>query len=196
MTTLALLRHAPTAWNKARRLQGRADIPLAQASRTELMRRRLPEQVAGFHALSSPLARCRETASLLGLAASVDERLIEMDWGEYEGLTIKELHARHGFDLTANEARGLDFRPPGGESPRLVQERIQPLLGEIAAAGRATLAVTHRGIIRAVYARAIGWDMTADPPHDLDLYALHVFRLEAGGVPSLECLNIPLARRR
>jgi len=192
VTTLALLRHAPTEWNAARRLQGRADMPISAASRSELQRRRLPQLVTGFQALSSPLTRCLETASLLRLIPEVDSRLIEMDWGAYEGHTLAELQQTFGFDLLANEARGLDFRPPDGESPRDVQTRLDPLLAELAAAGRPTLAVTHRGVIRAVYARAVGWDMKSDPPHELDLYALHIFRLARDGVPTLDQMNLPL----
>jgi probable phosphoglycerate mutase len=195
MTLLAMLRHAPTDWNKARRLQGRADIPLADVSRIELRQRRLPRSVAGFRALCSPLRRCVETAELLGLTPVIEPRIIEMDWGAYEGHTLRDLQAKFGFDLAANEARGLDFRPPDGESPRDLQERVDPLLQEIAAAGASTIAVAHRGVIRAVYARATGWDMKAKARDELDLYALHLFRLDAGGQPSVEDLNIPLERR-
>ncbi len=195
MTTLALLRHAPTEWNAARRLQGRADMPISGTSRSELQRRRLPPLVAGFRILSSPLTRRLETASLLSLIPLVDPRLVEMDWGAYEGHTLAELQQRFGLDLLANEARGLDFRPPDGESPRDVQNRVDPLLAELAAAGRPTLAVTHRGVIRAVYARAVGWDMKSDPPHELDLYALHVFRLAPDGAPTLDQMNLPLELR-
>lgn len=195
MTLLAMLRHAPTDWNKARRLQGRADIPIADVSRFELRQRRLPRTVAEFGALCSPLQRCIETAELLGLHPTIEPRLIEMDWGAYEGHTLRDLQAKFGFDLAANEARGLDFRPPDGESPRDVQTRVDPLLQEIAAAGTSTIAVAHRGVIRAVYARATGWDMKAKPRDELDLYALHLFRLDANGHPSIEDLNIPLERR-
>ena len=195
MTKLALLRHAPTEWNKARRLQGRADISILPVSRVELGQRKLPDEIARFRALSSPLKRCLETAALLGLAPTIDARLIEMDWGAYEGHTLPELHARHGFDMTANEARGLDFRPPGGESPRDVQTRIAPLLAEIAAGGAPTIAITHRGVIRAVYARAIGWDMTGEPQHTVDLYALQLFELAGDGTPEIIELNMPLPLR-
>ncbi len=195
MTRLVLLRHAPTPWNKARRLQGRADIPLADESRADLRQRQLPQDVAGLRALASPLRRCLETAALLNLSVAIESRLVEMDWGAYEGHTLAELHTRHGFDLTANEARGLDFRPPEGESPRDVQMRVMPLLREIAAAGRDTIVVTHRGVIRAIYAHAIGWDMTGEPPHELDLYALHFFRLDPAGMPAIERMNVPLEPR-
>lgn len=192
MTLLALIRHAPTAWNRAGRMQGHEDVPLLEESRAELMRRAVPARYAGFHALASPLRRCRDTAALLRLAATPDPRLIEMDWGDYQGRTLAELRAAHGFDLAANEARGLDFRPPRGESPRDVQARVAPLLSEIAAARQPTVAVTHRGVIRAIYARATGWAMTGDAPQELDVYAVHVFRLAPDGTPALESLNVPL----
>lgn len=192
MTLLALIRHAPTAWNKTGRMQGRSDIPLLDESRADLMRRRIPEAYSRFHALSSPLRRCLETAAMLRLAVSPDPRLIEMDWGEFQGRTLAELRKAHGADLERNEACGLDFRPPGGESPRDVQTRVAPLLREIGAAGRPTVAVTHRGVIRAIYARAINWDMTGEPPEELDVYALHLFALDRDGVPRVEQLNLPL----
>lgn len=192
MTPLALLRHAPTDWNALRRLQGRADIPLSAAARATLRRKALPRQVQGWQVLMSPLQRCRETAQLLGLAPSIDARLIEMDWGEFEGRRLDDLRAEHGETLAENEARGLDFRPPRGESPRDVQARVASLLVEIATARTATLAVTHRGVIRAIYAAARGWDMTGAPPDELDLYALHLFTLDAGGTPRVEQLNIAL----
>ena len=96
----------------------------------------------------------------------------------------------------ANERSGLDFKPPGGESPRDVQIRVAPLLARLAGEGRPTLAVTHRGVIRAIYAAAAGWDMTGDPPHRLDLYdTLQIFTLAPDGSPSIERLNVPLAWR-
>lgn len=195
MTLLVLLRHGPTEWNTARRLQGRADVPLSAASREELRLRQIPAPFAGFRILCSPLLRCRETAELLGLAARAEPRLIEMDWGAYQGFTVAELRARLGPEFANDEVRGLDFQPPGGESPRAVQQRVAPLLAEIAAADLPTLAVTHRGVIRAIYASATGWDMTADSPHRLDLYVMQVFRLARDGTPAIEALNVPLGRR-
>ena len=167
---------------------------LSDVTRGELRKRRLPGEFGGYRALTSPLARCRETAALLGLDPRPEARLVEMDWGVYQGFTVEELRTRLGVDFAANEARGLDFLPPEGESPRHVQERVAPLLAEIASGGTPTLAVTHRGVIRAIYARAVGWDMTEDPPHRLDLYALHVFRLGKSGAPFVERLNVPLGR--
>lgn len=192
---LALIRHAPTAWNRDRRLQGRADIPITAAAQKALAGCTVPLPYRDWSVLSSPLSRCLQTAAALGLHAHVEPRLVEMDWGDYQGHTIEALRRNGGAAFRNEESRGLDFRPPGGESPRDVQARIAPLLAELAARGRPTLAVTHRGVIRALYAHATGWDMTGRPAHRLDLYGtLQVFRLAApDGAPTLEALNLRFA---
>ena len=132
MTLLALLRHAPTAWNHTKRLQGRADIAITEEARGRMARRMVPPPYADWRALASPLGRCLQTASVLGLVVTADERLVEMDWGEYQGSTIDELRLRESDSFDANEHRGLDFKPPGGESPREVQTRLAPLLARLA----------------------------------------------------------------
>lgn len=165
MIRLLLLRHAPTAWNAEHRMQGRADQPLSAAGRALAATWRLPAAVAA--AWCSPLARARETAAILGLAATPAEPLVEMDWGGWEGMTIDELRQQPEF--LAAEGRGLDFQPPGGESPRQVQARLLPWIAGLAGD---SIAVTHKGVIRAAYAAATGWDMLGKPPHRSDWRAL------------------------
>lgn len=193
MIRLALLRHGPTDWNAERRLQGRADLPLSAAGRIAVARRRIPAELAGFRWLTSPLLRARETARLLGVAAEVEPALIEMDYGGWEGRTLAALRAEDPDGVAANEARGLDLRPPGGESPRDVQVRLAALAGRLPATGADVAAVTHKGVIRAALALAMGWDMTGKPPVRLDWSAAHLFLLEAGGRWSLVRPNLPLA---
>lgn len=186
MTRLALLRHADTAWSAAGRIQGRAEVSLLSNCSV-----RLPDDCRTMRIVTSPLSRCVQTAALLGAPDAAHEpRIIEMDWGEWEGRTLAELREELGDAMAQNEARGLDFRPPGGESPRAVIERIKPWLREIAAAGVPTLAVTHRGVIRAILAEASGWDMRGKPPAKLHWRAVHFFMLDAQGRPSVERLNV------
>jgi len=193
MTLLALLRHGPTAWTAERRLQGRTDLPLSPEGRAEVAGWRLPAAVDGCVWLTSPLARARETAALLGRAdAPVDDRLAEMSFGSWEGRRRADLAAELGPAMAEIEARGLDFRAPGGESPREVQRRVAPLLAEIAHGGRAHLAVTHKAVIRAIYAEATGWPMLGEPPEPLADFALHLFTLAGDGRPVLSHLNLPL----
>jgi probable phosphoglycerate mutase len=189
VTLLALIRHMPTGWNAERRLQGRCDVPLDPDAAP---RWRLPPELAGFGFLASPLRRALDTAARLGVAAQAEPRLTEMNWGDWEGRSLAELRAVAPGEMAAAEARGLDFRPPGGESPRDVQLRLRPLLAEIAARGAPTAAVTHKGVIRAVYAAAAGWDMLGKPPHRLGWSAAQLFRLDRAGNPSIARLNIKL----
>jgi probable phosphoglycerate mutase len=193
MTLLALLRHGPTEWNTMRRLQGRVDLPLSTAGQVYVSRWRLPAEVANFAWVTSPLRRARETATLLGVAdAPVVRALTETDWGEWEGKTLAELRALDPAAVAVAEAKGLDFRPPGGESAREVQKRLKPWLARVASEGNATAAVTHKGVIRAVLALATGWTMTSKPPARLDWEAVHLFRLAPDGTPAVEHLNVPL----
>ena len=94
---LALLRHGPTDWNAAGRIQGHTDIPLSEAGLAKMTALRLPVSTTRVYA--SPMLRARQTAEALGLAAPIfDRRLMEQNWGRWEGLTRDEILARDGAD--------------------------------------------------------------------------------------------------
>ena len=186
MTLLALLRHADTAWSLEGRIQGRVDVPLLPGTSC-----RLPDACRGMRIVTSPLKRCVDTAALLGAPdAAIEPRIIEMDWGVWHGASLPGLRKALGQAMSENEARGLDFTPPGGESPRLVLQRLTSWLREIGTAGVPTLAITHRGVIRAILAEATGWDMRGKPPAKLDWNAVHFFNVAADGTPGVERLNV------
>jgi len=189
VTLVAFIRHMPTVWNAEGRLQGRRDPPL---DRDAIPDWRLPPELAGFRFLSSPLLRARMTAERLGVAPRPEPCLTEMSWGDWEGRTLPELRASFAGTLEELEAQGLDFRAPDGESPRDVQARVVPLLAEIAASSVPTAAITHKGVIRAVFALATGWDMLGKPPHRLSWSAAHLFRVDHAGHPTVERLNLSL----
>lgn len=197
MTLIALVRHGPTEWNETGIVQGRSDIPLSETGRAKVASWTMPAEIAGFDWVSSPLVRAVETAKILsGQAAPTDERLVEMDWSEWEGMTLPDLRARLGNLMTAWEAEGLDFRAPAGESPRDVQARLQPFLIERAAAKRNTVVVCHKGVIRALYALAVSWDMTDKAPEKLHDDCTHLFALSDDGAPTPHRLNVPLIERK
>ena len=191
---LSVLRHAATDWNDAGRMQGRRDIPLNARGRDDISRWTLPDAMrrdAEWHA--SPLSRAMETARLLrGAAPAVEEALIEMDWGGWEGYRLDELRTRFGDAFAQNERRGLDFRPPGGESPRDVIARLAPWLRRIATHERDVVAVTHNGVLRALISIATGWDMLGKAPFKLRPATVHRFALTRDGRPSLAGVNVPL----
>ena len=170
---LALLRHAPTTWNEAGRLQGLCDTRLSRRGRMAARAWQLPCHLFGWRRLSSPLLRARETAALAGLpGAEIEPRLREMDWGAWEGKTLDSLRHADPSAMSANEAAGLDFCPPDGESPREVRSRLLELVRDLAADGRHTVAVTHRGVMRAALSAATGWDFTGAPPIRMPRYGL------------------------
>jgi len=193
MTLLALIRHAPTTWNAEGRLQGRRDTALSSEGEAALASWEAPRAFSSFDWVTSPLGRCAATArSLIGRAIPTDDRIIEMDWGDWEGRTRAELSKSLGTDFHENETRGLDFTPPAGESPRMVQMRLTPFLKDIGQAGRPTVAVTHRGVIRAMIALATGWDFIGKPPVKGQHGTYNLLNLSADGALTVNALDVPL----
>jgi probable phosphoglycerate mutase len=191
---VALLRHATTDWNDSGRLQGATDIPLNAAGIALAGSWRLPSPADGWRRMCSPLGRAIETAKLLRPAANVeiDDRLREMSFGEWEGHSIAELRVTVGRKFLEAESRGLDFLPPGGESPRMVMQRIADWTAEIARTGLPVVAVSHKAAIRALLALATGWDMTGRQPVKLDWRALHFFAVHDDGRVTLDRPNVAL----
>ena len=189
----AVLRHAPTVWNGERRLQGTTDIPLSGDGEAAAKTWHLPAPADRWNRVCSPLIRARRTAELVQPSApvTVDSRLREMSFGVWEGKSVAQLRAEGGETFAAGERLGLDFHPPGGESPRMAMERLSAWAREIAA-GEPVVAVTHKAAIRALLALAIGWDMTGRQPIKLDWRCLHFFSARADGTVTLDRPNVPM----
>jgi len=188
---LALLRHGPTEWNAAGRIQGHTDIPLSEAGLAKMRGLRLPFAVRRVYC--SPLLRARQTAEALGLESAVhDARLMEQHWGQWEGLTRDQIFAAHGDDafVKAGSQQGIAFRPMAGESTGELHERVGAFLKDVAAGQGDAAAVAHLGVLRAAYTLATGWAMDAPMPADLDVSKILVLSLEAGGRPKVERLNL------
>lgn len=148
--TLLLIRHGQTAWNQARKVLGRTDIPLDETGRAQAAT--LPERVGRVDAVwASPLSRAVETARALG-EPKLEPDLVEMDQGELEGLGSDEL-LDHWKDLVwrfRNEPQGV--RLPGGETLDEVQARGLRALRRIAdAEGQGRIAVvTHQLVLATI----------------------------------------------
>jgi len=194
---LTLLRHAMTAWNLEKRVQGRIDQPICASGRELLSVLSLPTCLRDCRWYCSPLLRARQTAELLCLQNfEIDAALQEMSWGEWEGQILKPLRRKLGEVMRQNERRGLDFCPPGGESPRQVQQRLKAWLVRIASEQGDCAAVTHKGVIRCIYSLASGWDMRGECPVEFAWDAAHQFELGPGGKVLDSYRAIPLTHRR
>ena len=194
MTRIALIRHGATFWNAEGRIQGHADTPLSPEGRAELARLAPPPELHGGTWFSSPLTRAVETARLLGHEPEIEPRLIETNWGAWEGLT-RAVTTPLSHRIAARGQAGLDFRPPGGESPRAAQDRLCRFFADLERNGPDfAVCVTHKGIIRAALSLALGWDMRDKPPFKLKWRAAHIFVWESGHL-RLETANLALPAR-
>ena len=162
---LYYVRHGLTEWNVQQRLQGRHDVPLNPEGRKQAIRSgvilqelferdgRTPED---FTYVSSPLVRARETMELvrttLGLPKSpyaVEQRLAEIAFGEWEGLTYDDVIKRDGDVVAKREGDKWGFRPPGGESYAEVTARVGAWYDQL---DRDAVVAAHGGTARALVA--------------------------------------------
>jgi probable phosphoglycerate mutase len=150
---LILVRHGRTEINARGLLQGRIDAPLdevglAQAGELAKVIGRADRVIA------SPLRRARETAEVLGARVEVDERWVELDYGELDGLPIASV----GVDVWERWRADLAFTPPGGESIADMAARVMAACEELAAeaAERDVVVVSHVSPIKAAVTWALG----------------------------------------
>ncbi|RBY82484.1 bifunctional RNase H/acid phosphatase [Geodermatophilus sp. TF02-6] len=148
-TVTHLLRHGRTEHTPERRYSGRNDLALSATGRAEAAAAAKRAEELGIEVvLASPLRRARETAevvaAVLGLPVQVDDDLVELDFGELEGLTAEEARQRHPL-ATRRFAAGVTVAAPGGESIADVSRRVARARERILRehAGRTVLVVSH-----------------------------------------------------
>jgi len=165
MPVLYYVRHGETDFNIQGRLQGRRDTILnahgrRQAAECGILMSDLfsrdHRQPQDFKYVSSPLMRARDTMEILratlGLEAhdyEIDPRLLEIAYGDWEGLTLPEIEAHSAGVLTRREDDKWDFAPPGGESYRELADRIGNWYSSLTAD---TVVAAHGGGVRALMA--------------------------------------------
>ena len=151
--TIWVVRHGRTEANAAGRLLGRANPELDALGREQA--HRLAAAVpTGARVLTSPLRRCQETGLAITPAAEIDERLIELDYGELDLVPLRDVPAET-WTLWRTDP---DYRPPGGETLNELATRVSGLLDEVSdeAADRDVVLVTHVSPIKAALAWALG----------------------------------------
>jgi broad specificity phosphatase PhoE len=160
-TTIVLVRHGETDWNRENRFQGHADPPLNDRGRAQARQLASELRAESFiAAYTSPLRRAHETAAIvaaeLGLEPVSYDALMEVDVGSWSGLTRDEVGQRfpEGYARWLEYGHGWD----DGESYEELGDRVVSGLLEIARMhpGERVLAVTHGGPIRSALAAAEG----------------------------------------
>ena len=189
--TLYYVRHGLTDWNMQGRLQGRQDTPLNATGQQQAKRcgeilhnlfARDGGNAADFGYASSPLVRARATMDILRERLALppagyrlDERLSEIAFGEWEGLTYDDVLARDKAVVAKRESDKWGFRPPGGECYAQVTARVGAWYRTVE---KDTVVAAHGGTARALVAH-----LAIAPPEDathfsIDQGVVYVF---AGG---------------
>ncbi|MEY2767008.1 MAG: hypothetical protein RI912_671 [Actinomycetota bacterium] len=165
---LILVRHGRTNVNAGARLQGRMDAELDELgvrqarAAGEHLRVRFPDA----RIVTSPLVRAVDTAMSIGASAINDERFIELDYGEWDGLELSKVPG----DQWQEWRRNPHFRPPGGETLVELDERVRPALEELSEEARTSdiVIVSHVSPIKSAVTWALGtgpgstWRMSLD----------------------------------
>jgi probable phosphoglycerate mutase len=162
VSDLVVARHGRTAANASGLLLGRLDVPLDEVGQQQAARlaASVLETAAAAGSpiaaiVSSPLERTRSTAAAFGLPVQVDERLVELDYGELDGRPLADVPPEVWRDWRADP----DYLPPGcGESLAEVQQRVEQACEDWAGVARVegtVVLVTHVSPVKA----AVGWAM-------------------------------------
>lgn len=188
---LILVRHGLTSWNLAGRYQGRTDTTLCAAGLAEAHEAGAAlRRARASLLLTSPLRRARATAdvicrSLGSIPCHVDERLIELGFGEWEGLTQAEVRRRSPALLREWKRAPQAVRFPGGEGLEDGWRRMEDFLRRPPWADRpdvqCVIAVTHTGPIRFASLRAAGRSLAHYREVALEAGAAHQFDWDLSG---------------
>jgi broad specificity phosphatase PhoE len=170
---IVLVRHGETEWSRDLRHTGRTNVPLTSEGRRQAaaLKPRLADREFA-KVLVSPLSRAVETCELAGLGVRTEPRpeLVELDYGDAEGLTTAQMRERYpGWTVWTHPT-------PGAESFEQVEARLRPLIAELSSASGDVAIFAHGHILRVLAALWIGM-----PPQGGSRLALATGKLSALG---------------
>ncbi len=184
---LIFIRHGETDWNAEGRLQGQHDIPIngrgrdqAGSAGRDARKYIAREGLTGLRYVASPLSRTRETMEIargaMGLDPrdyDLDDRLMELSFGRWEGLIWPEVQAMDPWAAKAREGDKWLFQPPGGESYAMLADRLRPWLATVTCD---TLVVSHGGVARVLMAMIGGVPVSDAPLMDIHQGRVLIFQ--------------------
>lgn len=194
MTTIYLVRHGQTAWNREEVFRGRADIPLNETGRKEALLTGQYLRGVSIEAIySSPLSRALETADAIarhqGKEVQTLEGLIDIDFGGWQGLSHEAV--REEYEELYRQWKDTPHlvRFPGGESLEEVRERaLEAIHGVLRDHAGETLAmVSHRVVNKIVICGLLGLDNSHFWEIGQDTGCINVLEFRDGFI--LRCLN-------
>lgn len=183
-----LIRHGETEWSLSGQHTGITDIPLTEKGRSiAKLFEPLSSKVNFAAVLTSPLQRAQMTCQLAGLGnqAEVNHDLMEWNYGEYEGLTTKQIHAK--------SPNWMLFRDgcPGGESPEQVTARVDRIIKRVREIEGNVALFAHGHVLRVLAVRWLGFSAIEGCHFMLDTATLSVLSYYRD-IPAVKRWNVPL----
>jgi broad specificity phosphatase PhoE len=186
--SVCLIRHGETEWSLNGRHTGTTDIPLTENGRNVARQwKPVASQQTFALVMTSPLQRARETCELTGLGqqAEVDNDLREWNYGEYEGLSIKQIQAQRPSWMIFTDGC------PKGESPDEIQARIDRVIKRVRAVEGDVALFAHGHFLRCFGARWLGLRAEEGRFFLLDPATVSVLSYYRG-IPAVKRWNAPI----
>ncbi len=188
MTQIILVRHGQTEWNRVERFRGRADVPLNETglAQAEATGRRIAAAWQPAAVYSSPLSRAVKTAEAIAshfnLPVQIHDGLTDIDYGEWQGLTLEEVKSKDAAAVESWYHSPQTVHIPGGETLEELRTRGLAAVQELTAkhSGQTIVLVGHTVINRIILLAVLGlgndrfWHLLQDT------CAINVFDAEAG----------------
>jgi broad specificity phosphatase PhoE len=188
MTRFILVRHGQTEWNRNERFRGRVDIPLNETglAQAEATGRRVAEEWQPTAIYTSPLSRSVKTAEAIarhyGLPVQVHPGLVDIDYGDWQGLSPEEARQRWPEQIETWYNQPEKAQIPGGESLEVLRKRAMQTVSELAKqhGNETVVLVGHTVINRIILLGVLGlgnekfWRIKQEP------CAINVFEMEEG----------------
>ena len=188
MTRMILVRHGETEWNRVEHFRGHADVPLNETglAQAKAMARRVAAEWRPVAIYSSPLARAVKTSEAVAwhfsLAVQVHPGLIDIDYGQWQGLTPDEARARWPEVIDAWYNAPHTARIPGGETLNELRVRAMRTVNELASRhqGQTVVLVSHTVINRVILLAVLGLGNDHFWRLRQDTCAINTFEAEGG----------------
>jgi len=175
--TIILVRHGQTEWNRVERFRGHYDIPLDETGlkQGEAVAQRIAAQFKPERVFTSPLIRARKTAEIIakkvGIPVIIHRGIIDIDYGEWQGLTPDEAKARFPHESALWYEHPEKASIPGGENLKEVQARAIKTVEELCkeSIGKEIVIVSHTVVIRLILLGILGaplnrfWNLRQEP---------------------------------
>ena len=190
---LILVRHGETLWNKEKKVQGVSDVELSEEGLKQADKLGLSLRNEGIEVIyTSPLKRAYQTALKIAVfhkaPIAIKAELQELNQGDFEGLTFKDLTEKHGTFLKQWVADPASCIMPNGESLLMLQDRAWPVIEKILNNTLNTVVVAHNFTLTTILCKILNLSLSQFRQVHVDTASKTVVETE-DGIPVVKFLN-------